>query len=154
MVCVDVRVEESNFCVVKYLSLEFGIYMDYFGTDVWKLEMKYEWWSDFKAWLLGLTIKGTIRCFVVKWLDFWLDYWVNLGLFLDGRNGMVMMSFGVSVWMNQLCETSENSDNLPVLTTPRLNIQTINRSQRNLTPKNRYFIGHNTILIQFKKFWQ
>lgn len=28
------------------------------------------------------------------------------------------MSFGVSVWMNQLCETSENSDNLPVLTTP------------------------------------
>lgn len=65
---------------------------------------------------------------------------------------MVMMSFGVSVWMNQLCETSENSDNLPVLTTPRLNIQTINRSQRNLTPKNRYFIGHNTILIQFKKF--
>ena len=119
MVCVDVRVEESNFCVVKYLSLEFGIYMDYFGTDVWKLEMKYEWWSDFKAWLLGLKIKGTIRCFVVKWLDFWLDYWVNLGLFLDGRNGMVMMSFGVSVWMNQLCEVSENSDNLPVLTTPQ-----------------------------------
>ena len=29
-----VRVEESIFCVVKYLSLEFGIYMDYFGTDV------------------------------------------------------------------------------------------------------------------------
>lgn len=32
---------------------------------------------------------------------------------------MVMMSFGVSVWMNQLCEVSENSDNLPVLTTPQ-----------------------------------
>lgn len=125
MVCVDVRVEESNFCVVKYLSLEFGIYMDYFGTDVWNLEMKYEWWSDFRAWLLGLTIKGTIRCFMVKWLDFWLDYWVNLGLFLDGEGecgeigkiGWVMDS-GVSVWMNQLCEISENSDNLPVLTTP------------------------------------
>ena len=29
-----VDVGESNFCVVKYLSLEFGIYMDYFGTDV------------------------------------------------------------------------------------------------------------------------
>lgn len=29
-----VNVGESNFCVVKYLSLEFGIYMDYFGTDV------------------------------------------------------------------------------------------------------------------------
>ena len=139
--------------MVKYLSLEFGIYMDYFGTDVWKLEMKYEWWSDFRAWLLGLTIKGTIRCFMVKWLDFGLDYWVNLGLFLDGRNGMVMMSFGVSVWMNQLYEVSENSDNLPVLTTPSLNIQTINRSHHYFTPKNRYFIGHNTILIQFKMFW-
>ena len=34
MVCVDVRVKESNFCVAKYLSLELGIYMDYFGTDV------------------------------------------------------------------------------------------------------------------------
>lgn len=34
MVCVDVRVEESNFCVVKYLSLKLGIYMGYFGTDV------------------------------------------------------------------------------------------------------------------------
>lgn len=122
MVCVDVRVEESNFCVVKYLSLEFGIYMDYFGAGVWKLEMKYEWWSDFKAWLLGLTIKGTIRCFVVKWWDFWLDYWANWGLFLDGRNGMVMigrvMRFWVGVWMNQLCEISENSDNLLILTTP------------------------------------
>ena len=28
------------------------------------------------------------------------------------------MSFGVSVWMNQLCEISENSDNLLILTTP------------------------------------
>ena len=125
MVCVDVRVEESNFCVVKYLSLEFGIYMDYFGTDVWKLEMKYEWWSDFRAWLLGLTIKGTIRCFVVKWLDFWLDYWAKWGLFFDGRNWKGdwvrfggMMDLGVSVWLNQLCEISENSDNLLILTTP------------------------------------
>ena len=129
MVCVDVRVEESNFCVVKYLSLEFGIYMDYFGTDVWKLEMKYEWWSDFKAWLLGLTIKGTIRCFMVKWWNFGFDYWVNCGLFLDGWNGMVVMivkmvrlcgvmDFGVSVWMNQLCGILKYSDNLTVLTTP------------------------------------
>lgn len=30
----QVNVGGSNFCVVKYLSLEFGIYMDYFGTDV------------------------------------------------------------------------------------------------------------------------
>ena len=61
-----------------------------------------------------------------------------------GRLGGVMDS-GVSVWMNQLCEISKYSDNLLILTTPRLNIQTINRSQRYLTPKNRYFIGHNTI---------
>lgn len=153
MVCVDVRVEESNFCVVKYLSLEFGIYMDYFGTDVWKLEMKYEWWSDFRAWLLGLTIKGTIRCFVVKWLDFWLDYWAKWGLFFDGRNGrVVMMDSGVSMWMNQLCEISKYSDNLLVLTTPCLNIQTINRSHHYFTPKNRYFTWHNTISVQFKIF--
>lgn len=122
---VKVNVGESNFCVVKYLSLKFGIYMDYFGTDVWKLEMKYEWWSDFKAWLLGLTIKGTIRCFRVIWLDFWLDYWVNLELFFDGWNWKGdwvrfggMMDLGVSVWLNQLCEISENSDNLLILTTP------------------------------------
>ena len=117
-----VDVGESNFCVVKYLSLELRIYMGYFGVCVWKLEMKYEWWSDFKAWLLGLTIKGTIRCFMVKWLDFGLDYWVNLGLFLDGcarrLEEMLGGRFWVGVWMNQLCETSENSDNLPVLTTP------------------------------------
>ena len=56
-----------------------------------------------------------------------------------------VMDFGVSVWMNQLCEISENSDNLLILTTPRLNIQTINRSQRHFTPKNRYFIGYSTI---------
>lgn len=31
---VKVNVGESNFYVVKYLSLKFGIYMDYFGTDV------------------------------------------------------------------------------------------------------------------------
>lgn len=30
----QVNVGESNFCVVKYLSLELGIYMGYFGTDV------------------------------------------------------------------------------------------------------------------------
>lgn len=29
-----------------------------------------------------------------------------------------VMDFGVSVWMNQLCEISENSDNLLILTTP------------------------------------
>ena len=138
--------------------------MGYFGTDVWKLEMKYEWWSDFKAWLLWLTINGTIRCFRVKWWNFGLDYWVNWWLFFDGWNLMVMivgimarlcgvMDFGVSVWMNQLCEISENSDNLLILTTPRLNIQTINRSQRHFTPKNRYFIGYSTIQIQFKIFW-
>lgn len=34
-----------------------------------------------------------------------------------GRLGGVM-DFGVSVWMNQLCEISENSDNLLILTTP------------------------------------
>lgn len=56
-----------------------------------------------------------------------------------------VMDFGVGVWMNQLCEISENSDNLLILTTPRLTSQTINRSQRHFTPKNRYFIGHNTI---------
>ena len=49
-----------------------------------------------------------------------------MGIVFDGWNWMVMMigrlggvmDFGVSVWMNQLCEISENSDNLPVLTTP------------------------------------
>lgn len=34
-----------------------------------------------------------------------------------GRLGGVM-DFGVSVWLNQLCEISENSDNLLILTTP------------------------------------
>lgn len=34
-----------------------------------------------------------------------------------GRLGGVM-DFGVGVWMNQLCEISENSDNLLILTTP------------------------------------
>lgn len=29
-----------------------------------------------------------------------------------------VMDFGVGVWMNQLCEISENSDNLLILTTP------------------------------------
>ena len=29
-----------------------------------------------------------------------------------------VMDLGVSVWMNQLCEISENSDNLLILTTP------------------------------------
>ena len=61
-----------------------------------------------------------------------------------GRLGGVM-DLGVSVWMNQLCEISENSDNLLILTTPRLTSQTINRSQRHFTPKNRYFTWHNTI---------
>lgn len=56
-----------------------------------------------------------------------------------------VMDFGVGVWMNQLCEISKYSDNLLVLTTPRLNIQTINESHYYFTPKNRYFIGHNTI---------
>jgi len=59
-------------------------------------------------------------------LDFWLDYWVKWRLFLDGWNGRVVivgimggvMDFGVSVWLNQLCEISENSDNLLILTTP------------------------------------
>lgn len=43
-----------------------------------------------------------------------------------GWNGRVVivgimggvMDFGVSVWLNQLCEISENSDNLLILTTP------------------------------------
>jgi len=58
-------------------------------------------------------------------LDFWLDYWVNLELFFDGWNWKGdwvrfggMMDLGVSVWLNQLCEISENSDNLLILTTP------------------------------------
>lgn len=45
---------------------------------------------------------------------------------MDGWNGRVVivgimggvMDFGVSVWLNQLCEISENSDNLLILTTP------------------------------------
>lgn len=74
---------------------------------------------------------------------------------MDGGEIGIMgecVDFEVGVWMNQLCEISENSDNLLVLTTPRLNIQTINESHYYFTPKNRYFIGYNTILIQFKIF--
>lgn len=158
---VKVNVRESNFYVVKYLSLKFGIYMDYFGTDVWKLEMKYEWWSDFKAWLLGLTIKGTIRCFMVIWWGFGLDYWVKWWLFLKD---------GIGWWWDREIEWSDGFGSWCVdepamwdfrkfrqfadFNYPRLTIRIINRSQRHFTPKNRYFIGHNTILIQFKKFWQ
>lgn len=43
--------------------------------------------------------------------------WVELEGGEIGRLGGVMDS-EVSVWMNQLCEISENSDNLLILTTP------------------------------------
>lgn len=48
----------------------------------------------------------------------WIIFgWVELDGGEIGRLGGVM-DFGVSVWMNQLCEISENSDNLLILTTP------------------------------------
>ena len=74
---------------------------------------------------------------------------------MDGGEIGIMgecVDFEVGVWMNQLCEISENSDNLLILTTPRLNIQAINRSHHYFTPKNKYFIGYSTIQIQFKIF--
>lgn len=68
--------------------------------------------------IIGVNDKGYDKVFYGDMMGFWLDYWVKCGLFFDGWNWMVMMSFGVSVWMNQLCEISENSDNLLILTTP------------------------------------
>lgn len=58
---------------------------------------------EFWAWLLGK-----------MWIIFG---WVERDGGEIGRLGGVM-DLGVSVWMNQLCEISENSDNLLILTTP------------------------------------
>ena len=65
----------------------------------------------------------------------WIVFeWVEWGGGEIGRLSGVM-DLGVGVWMNQLCEISKYSDNLLILTTPRLNIQTINRSHHYFTPK-------------------
>ena len=45
---------------------------------------------------------------IFGWVE-WEGDWVRFGGVMD---------LEVGVWMNQLCEISENSDNLPVLTTP------------------------------------
>ena len=37
---------------------------------------------------------------------------------------------------------------------PRLTTQTINRSQRHFTPKNRYFSWYSAVQKQFRQFWK
>lgn len=57
----------------------------------------------FWAWILGK-----------MWIVFeWVEW-------EGGEIGRLsgVMDLGVGVWMNQLCEISENSDNLLILTTP------------------------------------
>ena len=76
--------------------------------------------------IIGVNDKGYDKVFWCVEGEFWAWLLGKMGIVFGwvewkgdeiGRLGGVM-DLGVSVWMNQLCEISENSDNLLILTTP------------------------------------
>lgn len=132
--------------------------MGYFWLRVKKWRVKFEGQSDFKAWLLRFTIRGTIWGLGVGNGDFGLYCWGKWWLILEWRwCGLKWVrGDGFLSWCVDWPATGSGGifRQFAGFNYPRLNVLKTSSFYIHFTPKNRYFSWYSAVQKQFRQFWK